>query len=229
MRYDRNQYRTGQVDDYISMFYPELKSEFRDCRVLDVGCGHGVVSLSLAPRVRSVLGIDPSTQSIEKAKAEAELKGIKNARFLAMSAYDLDVAEKYDVVILSDVLEHVPDQPKLLQKCIEQIAPGGVLYVNTPNKWFPIEPHFNLPFLSWLPKSLANRYAQAFSGDGYQGYHLLSYRQFTNLLDSFQINYALKPQPNPQRMLYRVGNRIVTRAPFMWRFANAFQVIVQKR
>lgn len=52
MGYDRDEYRTKQPQDFISMLYPELRKEFKDCAVLDVGCGRGAVSLSIAPYLR---------------------------------------------------------------------------------------------------------------------------------------------------------------------------------
>jgi len=229
MTYDRNEYRTRQVKDYISMFYPELKMDFKDAMVLDVGCGPGVVSLSLAPYAKSVVGIDPSGEAIEQARDEAKKRGMANVSFVQISAYDLEPSQLYDVVILSDVLEHVPDKRLLLEKCLNVMAPGGVLYLNTPNKWFPMEPHLHMLFVSWLPKGLASHYASAFGKGRYEGYDLLGYREFRDLLDSFPIIYTFKPQPNPVRRMYRIGNLLVTRAPFMWRFANAFQVIIQKR
>ena len=61
-------------------------------------------------------------------------------------------------------------------------------------------------------------------------YHLLSYNSITSLLASLDgVSYAFKTQPNPRRPMYKLGNRLVTNAPFMWRFANAFQVIIQKK
>jgi len=228
MSYDRDQYRTRQVLDYISMFSPELKKDFRDCSVLDVGCGEGVVSLSLAPYSKCVLGVDIHEANLELARREAERLGITNVRFRRLSAYDLRPIERYDVVILSDVLEHVRDQRLLLERCVEMMVPGGVMYLNTPNKWFPLEPHLRLPFLSYLPKGVANHYTKAFGKGSYENYHLLSYGQFRALLDSLPIRYVLKTQPNPQRRLYRIGNRLVANAPPLWCFANAFQVIIQR-
>jgi hypothetical protein len=92
-----------------------------------------------------------------------------------------------------------------------------------------LEPHLRLPFLSYLPKGVANHYTKAFGKGSYENYHLLSYGQFRALLDSLPIRYVMKTQPNPQRRLYRMGNRLVTNAPPLWCFANAFQVIIQRK
>jgi 2-polyprenyl-3-methyl-5-hydroxy-6-metoxy-1,4-benzoquinol methylase len=229
MTYDRNEYRSNQTLDYISIFYPELKKEFKECKVLDVGCGSGTVAISLARYAKCVLGIDPFAEDVIKAREEAEKQSVANARFAVMSAYDLKASGEYDVVVLSDVLEHVPDQAGLLSRCLAALAPGGVLYLNTPNKWFPMEPHKKLLFLSYMPKKLANKYAVAFGSSVYEGYHLLSYRELLGLLDSIPVTYNFKTQPNPRRRMYRIGNRLVTNAPFLWRFANAFQVVIQHK
>ncbi len=210
------------------MFYPELIKDFNGCSVLDIGCGQGVVSLSLAPCSKCILGVDINEENLKLARREAERLGLTNVRFRKLSAYDLRPIEHYDVIILSDVLEHVRDQRLLLERCIEMVSPDGVIYLNTPNKWFPMEPHKHLPFLSYLPKSIANHYAKAFGKGSYDDYHLLSYNQFCELLDSLPIRYTLKTQPNPDRRLYHIGNPLITNAPFLWRFANAFQVIIQR-
>ncbi|MDD1771130.1 MAG: class I SAM-dependent methyltransferase [Methanomassiliicoccales archaeon] len=228
MPYDRDQYRVDQTSDFISIFYPELKKDIEECSVLDVGSGLGTVSLSLARRAKSIVGIEPVERLMRKASEEALRKGITNVRFENLSAYDLKPTHAFDVVILSDVLEHVPDQRMLLERCLDSLAPGGVLYLNTPNKWFPMEPHMRMLFLSYLPTELANHYARAFGHSGYEGYHLLGYRRLLDLLDSLPVVYKFKTQPNPRRPMYRIGNRLVTNAPFMWRFANAFQLIVQQ-
>lgn len=229
MGYDRDQYRTLQIQDYISMFYPELQKEFRDCTVLDMGCGTGTVALSMAPYAKSVLGVDIDDHLLDLARKEADRTGIENVSFINLSAYDFRSSDSFDVVILSDVLEHVPDQEALLKQCLGFLAPQGVMYMNTPNKWFPMEPHKHLPFLSYLPRRLADQYSRAFSRGSYESYRLLSYGQFTDLLGSFPIRYIFKTQPNPKRPLYRLANPLVEKAPFLWRFSNAFQVIIQHR
>ena len=215
--------------DYISLLYPELKKDFSECSVLDVGCGLGTVAMSLAQYAKQVVGVELSEPLVAKARNEALKRGLANVRFENISAYDLPETHEYDVVILSDVLEHVPDQVLLLRRCIGSLRPSGVLYLNTPNKWFPMEPHKRMLFLSWLPKRLANHYAIAFGRSDYEEYHLLSYRQLTELLDGFPISYSFKVQRNPTRLMYKIGNRLVTNAPFLWRFANAFQIVAKLR
>jgi len=229
MPYDRNQYRVDQVSDFISIFYPELKKGIEECAVLDVGSGLGTVSLSLARRAKQVVGIEPVKDLVRQATEEALRQGLSNVRFENLSANGLRPTHEFDVVILSDVLEHVPDQKGLLGRCLGALAPGGVLYINTPNKWFPMEPHKHILFLSWLPPRIANRYAKAFGASGYNEYYLLSYKELLRLLDSLPVTYRFKTQPNPRRRMYKIGNRLVTNAPPLWRFANAFQLIVQQK
>ena len=127
MGYDRDEYRTKQPQDFISMLYPELRKEFKDCAVLDVGCGRGAVSLSIAPYAKSVLGIDIDEGNIGLCRERAEATGLTNVRFIKLSAFDLRPVERYDVVILSDVLEHVQEQRTLLERCIDMMAPEGYI------------------------------------------------------------------------------------------------------
>lgn len=69
--------------------------------------------------------------------------------------------EKFDFIISNHVIEHVGDndkQSKHLQEIYRCLQKNGVLYFAVPNRWRIVEPHYKLPFLSWLPEKLASRY-----------------------------------------------------------------------
>ena len=227
-KYDRNVFRKRHVEEYVSLFYPELKKRLKDCDVLDLGCARGVLSIPLAPYVRKVKGIDIRGHCIEVAKKIAKEQKIKNVDFKIQSIFDLDSKRKYDIILLSDVLEHVKNQKQLLEKSLNLLRHEGILYINTPNKWFPIEAHRHLIFLGYLPSDMANRYSQKILNKDYKNFYLLSYSEFLNLLNSFRVKYHFKTFPHPTRVLYKAGKPFVDGLPFLWRFANAFQVIVQK-
>ncbi|HKO62704.1 MAG TPA: methyltransferase domain-containing protein [Pyrinomonadaceae bacterium] len=104
--------------------------------VLDIGCGNGSqLALPLARSGYQVTGIDPDEKSI--AHAALLSKGIQGLRFLRTSVSE--VAEKFDVVILSEVLEHVDDPGGLLKAGVRVLNPKGLVIVTTPNGYGEFE------------------------------------------------------------------------------------------
>ena len=68
----------------------------------------------------------------------------------------------FDVVVCTHVYEHVPDSKKLFDEIYRVLKPGGICYLAAINRLWPWEPHYNLPFLSWFAKPLANFYVKLF-------------------------------------------------------------------
>lgn len=114
-------------------------------RVLDVGCGNGVISRHLGQFGYEVLGIDISEKTIEMARSRNRLP---NVRFEAISAEQLTAQGlQYDAVICSEVLEHL-DQPGLLLNTIYQsLKDTGLLIVTVPNGNGPRELCVTRPML----------------------------------------------------------------------------------
>ena len=61
-----------------------------------------------------------------------------------------------EVVLCAQVYEHVPDDERLAEEIYRVLAPGGVVFFSGPNWLFPVELHYNLPFVHWLPSRLAD-------------------------------------------------------------------------
>lgn len=105
-------------------------------RILDVGCGVGRVSLELARRFPNieVVGVDVDQASIEHARLSAPPD---NARFLHMA--DLGPDEKFDLVIASEVLEHVERPDEFLVALRKYLSEGGCVVLTVPNGYGPFE------------------------------------------------------------------------------------------
>jgi 2-polyprenyl-6-hydroxyphenyl methylase / 3-demethylubiquinone-9 3-methyltransferase len=102
--------------------------------VVDIGCGGGILSEPLARLGGTVTGIDPVEESIGVAALHAQKQGLRIA-YRAATAEDL-VAEglTFDVVVASEVIEHVADVESFLNTCRALCKPGGLLIVSTLNR-----------------------------------------------------------------------------------------------
>ncbi len=108
-----------------------------DIRVLEVGCSNGRnVALPLAERGYCVTGVDIHAPSIAYAKAH---NTFPCTRFICMDFHDFASAEFFDVIVLSDILEHVDAPEMILRLAVAHLAPGGMLLVCIPNGYGPYE------------------------------------------------------------------------------------------
>lgn len=103
-------------------------------RILDIGCGGGILSEPLARLGASVLGADPSTTNIEVAKLHAAQSGLA-IDYRATTAEALsDADERFDVVLAMEVVEHVADVDLFVRRCADMVKPGGLMVAATLNR-----------------------------------------------------------------------------------------------
>lgn len=130
----------------------------RGLTVLDVGCSGGIVADELHQRGARVVGIDIDVPGL--AKAQANFSG--SATFLCGDSERIPLADAcVDVVVCNHIYEHVVDPRRLVGELRRVVRPGGLIYLGLGNRLGIIEPHYRLPFLSWLPRPLAHRYVRA--------------------------------------------------------------------
>jgi len=134
--------------------------------ILDLGCGPAPISEGLRHLSPLLVGLDRDKHYLKKAKETTSLKLILG------DATSLPFKDQsFEFVLCNDVLEHVREQARLIQELLRILARSGAAYIQCANKYQIIEPHFLLPFLSWIPRPLANIYVKiTHKGQSYRGY-----------------------------------------------------------
>jgi 2-polyprenyl-6-hydroxyphenyl methylase / 3-demethylubiquinone-9 3-methyltransferase len=124
-------------------------------RVLDIGCGGGILSEPLARLGATVVGIDPADANIEVARRHAEEGGLA-VDYRATTAEALaDAGERFDIVLAMEVVEHVADVGLFVRRAAEMVRPGGLMVAATINrtmKSFALAIVAAEYILGWLPR-----------------------------------------------------------------------------
>ncbi|UNU72533.1 bifunctional 2-polyprenyl-6-hydroxyphenol methylase/3-demethylubiquinol 3-O-methyltransferase UbiG [Moraxella nasovis] len=106
-------------------------------KVLDVGCGGGILSHSMAVRGANVLGADLGDANLQAAKIYADktsMSDVLDFRCVPVEVLAAEQAEQYDVVTCMEMLEHVPDPSAIVQACFDLLKPNGVCILSTLNR-----------------------------------------------------------------------------------------------
>ena len=126
-----------------------------DLRILDIGCGGGILSEPLARLGATVVGADPAEANIEAAKLHAAAAGLA-IDYRATTAEALaDAGERFDLVLAMEVVEHVADLALFVKRCAEMVKPGGLMITATINrtlKSFALAIVGAEYVLRWLPR-----------------------------------------------------------------------------
>jgi len=104
-------------------------------RVLDVGCGGGILAEAIAKKGANIKGIDLSEKALKVAELHSLESGVQvNYELIAAEALAAREAGQYDVVTCMEMLEHVPDPSAIVQACATLVKPGGRLFFSTLNR-----------------------------------------------------------------------------------------------
>ena len=121
-----NPLRVGFIEQYAGI---------RGLKILDVGCGGGILSEGLAERGAEVTGIDLAEKSLKVAKLHLFESGL-NVDYRKVPVEELAAAEpaSYDVVTCMEMLEHVPSPASIVAACAALVKPGGWVFFSTLNR-----------------------------------------------------------------------------------------------
>lgn len=126
--HDINPLRLNYIDEH---------AQLAGKTVLDVGCGGGILSESMAKRgAQSVLGIDMAELSLQTAQAHTQQMNVDNVSYRCVSVEDLaaEMPHSFDVVTCMEMLEHVPDPASIIRACAKLAKPNGWVFFSTINR-----------------------------------------------------------------------------------------------
>src|SRR3954453_9921005 len=124
---------------------------------LDVGCSLGWLVEAATVDGAHGIGVDIDEPGLAKARRERDPR----CTFLSTDGESLPFDdESLDVVVFNHIYEHVVDPDRVVAEIRRVLKPDGILYLGLGNRLGVIEPHYRLPFLSWLPRPLADRYVR---------------------------------------------------------------------
>ena len=127
-----NALRLGYVVERIeSHFGLSREASLAGLRILDVGCGGGLLSEPLARLGAHVVGIDASPGNVAAARLHAASQGVTVEYRLGEPVQALDDEERFDVVLALEVVEHVSDVSAFVGTVASRVAPGGLLFAST--------------------------------------------------------------------------------------------------
>lgn len=153
--------RLRQAAKIIHVLTAQPDIDLKAAHCLDLGCASGVITSQLAPLVSSMVGLDYDEIALRHTNTPSHNQ--PSPAFIRGDAMQLPFpAATFNLVICAQVYEHVPDSSHLAAELCRVLVPGGLVFFSGPNWLFPVEPHYGLPFLHWLPSSLAGRYLRLF-------------------------------------------------------------------
>lgn len=134
------------------------REDFSGLRCLDLGCSIGAVSYEISRLNGNVIGVDIDWNAMRMSAAYPN-----KALFVLSDGGKLPFSDNsFDLIVCSQVYEHVPDSQALFSEIKRLLKDTGVCFFSGPNRWALMEEHYHLLFLSWLPKSMADLYVRAF-------------------------------------------------------------------
>jgi 2-polyprenyl-6-hydroxyphenyl methylase / 3-demethylubiquinone-9 3-methyltransferase len=134
---------------------PKRLDSLAGLRVLDIGCGGGLLSEPIARLGAAVVGADPAAANIEAARVHADREDLPIDYRSTTAEALADAGERFEVVLAMEVVEHVADLTLFVNRCAEMVKPGGLMVVATLNrtiKSFALAIVGAEYVLRWLPR-----------------------------------------------------------------------------
>ena len=179
------------IDQTIALFNCDEKSEkpLKGIKVLDIGCGGGLLSEPLARLGANVTGVDAAENNIKAASIHAKKENI-NIKYVNGDIDSLDASEKFDVILNMEVIEHVDNTDYFMKSCCDRANTNGLIFMATINRTL-----FSLIFAKYMAE-----YVLGFLPRGTHDWHkFLSPEEIYSFLikNNFSIKETLGINFNP--------------------------------
>jgi 2-polyprenyl-6-hydroxyphenyl methylase/3-demethylubiquinone-9 3-methyltransferase len=132
-----NPVRIGYIRDQAAAKFgrdPKRLDSMKGLRILDIGCGGGILSEPLARLGASMVGVDPSEANIDAAQVHAEQSGLAIDYRCTTAEQLAEQGEQFDLVLAMEVVEHVSDVALFVASCASLVKPGGLMIAATLNR-----------------------------------------------------------------------------------------------
>jgi SAM-dependent methyltransferase len=222
IRDQKNQQEKAQKIFFILQNFSDLPLDKMSC--LDIGCSKGYIVQELPQLFRLVLGLDYDIKALQSISVETR----QAILFIHGDAMRLPFPDQsFEAIICSQVYEHVPSDLMLFAEIERILKPGGVVFFSGPNKLFPVEPHYYLPFLHWLPEKWADGYLRLLR----KGTHFYERSRTPWNLRKVFARYRIKDVSIPVMRLYesktkskftRLVYRLILKMPIFWKSLLVF-------
>lgn len=158
-----------------------------NAKVLDLGCGIGLNTPSIAYSFPKTVACEIEPKLAEATKEFLQKFNLK-APVVVYDGKRLPFKDNtFDIVCCVEVFEHAENPNRLLAEISRVLKPDGFCYLTAPNKYWPMEGHYRLPFLSYFPRKWADTYIRLLKkGRGYRGIYLMpSYNVFYKMANKY--------------------------------------------
>ncbi len=151
---DRNLYFRELAETSRNYFVPFVEKHFGDlagCRVLEIGCGDGGNLIPFAEKGCEVTGIDMAQTRVEQAVLFLQDYPYP-VKLLCTDMFDFNPEEQYDIILVHDVIEHIPEKAGFIEKLLSFLAPEGIIYIAFPSWQMPFGGHQQICRSKWLSR-----------------------------------------------------------------------------
>ena len=187
------------------------ESPLKNLKILDIGCGGGLISEPMTRLGADVTGVDASSKNINIAKAHAKKNNL-DITYLNGVPEGLDTHNKFDIILNLEVVEHVENLDLYLESCFKLLKPSGIMFTATLNRtftsyikaivgaeyilrWLPVGTHDWNKFIK--PEELEKKISDLrFSTINLTGLSFNPFFQEWKRTKDFSVNYILVSQKN---------------------------------
>lgn len=193
----RDKSRLKKANKIFKIIKSAYGDNYKNAKLLDVGCAEGLISYYLSKHFKEVVGADVDEIAIKRAKRNRKKK--LSFRLLNSDGSFPFKNNSFDIIVANQIYEHADDPDLLMNEIFRVLKTNGVVFMGAGNKFVIRDAHYpNLPFVSWIPIRLADFYVRTTKSGEYYEPRLRSVWGIKDLIKKFQAeDYTLKAIKSP--------------------------------